>query len=224
MSNITKGFAFSIPPNEPHEWGILAFLVFWISGWNLGVSTFVFRSLANLIEKRTAKAAVQMLATLLIPHVFIGLVLPYFMGGIIFEAIGLWPYAYRLVKFLQHNGEAHRSTEVAADGGGGQDSERQEVSVLGNLARMHSEGLQSIKRTVSGSGSSRGRGKSDLTENNDLENNVVSTTGVGPTVVGGELGASATGGGLSKCDVCGAGVLGTDKFCGICGKPVVNVP
>lgn len=100
----TCGFAFCLPPpvdaNYTGEYGIMAFLFVWCTGWNFGCSMFVFAALARLRQQPSGAAACQLVISLVIPHVAIGLVIPYFMGGIIWEIIAIWPYYYRTYQLI----------------------------------------------------------------------------------------------------------------------------
>lgn len=95
----TCGFAMCVPPPEDAEYGaeygIMAFLFVWCSGWNFACSKFVFLALARLRAEWSKGALCQLVVSLVIPHVAIGLVLPYFMGGLVWELIAVWPYYYR---------------------------------------------------------------------------------------------------------------------------------
>jgi len=89
----------------------------------------------------------------MIPHVFIGLVIPFFMGGIIWEFIAIWPYylrAYQLsVKFRELRDvktQSPESPEVESAPSSGSIT-ASEGSVLGNIIKMHS--AQELKRTIS---------------------------------------------------------------------------
>mmetsp|Transcript_143932 Transcript_143932/g.460722 ORF Transcript_143932/g.460722 Transcript_143932/m.460722 type:complete len:464 (+) Transcript_143932:85-1476(+) len=90
------GFAFCCPIFRSTEEGLICiFLLVWFSAWNLGVSAFAMTAALNLMRRRSVKAFLQLLTNLLLPHVLLGLVLPYFVGGLFWEFVTLWPYVFR---------------------------------------------------------------------------------------------------------------------------------
>lgn len=141
------GFAMCVPPSSDSEMGaggqlgITVFMFVWCSGWNLGCSTFVVASVMNLLTKRTKGALCQMGITMLLPHIWIGLFIGLLMGGILWEAIAIWPYYLRIFQVLKKWQSLSTSTPPAV-------VTETEETVLGNIVRMHSAG--ELKRNISG--------------------------------------------------------------------------
>lgn len=77
----------------------------------------------------------QLVISLVIPHVAIGLIIPYFMGGIIWELIGIWPYYYRLWQLITM--EVDRSPPTAPDAPSYEGSGDSAASAVSVVVRMH---------------------------------------------------------------------------------------
>merc|ERR1712187_592201 len=89
-------------------------------------------------------AVCQLLLTFLIPHVAVGIILPFVLGGIIWMLLFVWPYywqAYNLCKRCKEvlpEPDATSSEKPSDDG-----------AVVSSIIRAHSDVARSLSRTMS---------------------------------------------------------------------------
>eukprot|EP00928_Gymnodinium_smaydae_P041603 TRINITY_DN28135_c0_g1_i1.p1 TRINITY_DN28135_c0_g1~~TRINITY_DN28135_c0_g1_i1.p1 ORF type:complete len:222 (+),score=30.25 TRINITY_DN28135_c0_g1_i1:83-667(+) len=141
------GFAFCMPPDLDGgfiQLPIIAFLFIWCSGWNFGCSRIVKGALDRHLEQGRPQTCAALCCVFLIPHVIIGLIIPFFMGGIVLEIIGIWPYyivGYQALKKYRNSPPEPPlpPPEPVSEPG----------TVMGELVRVHSDTYKGLARSFS---------------------------------------------------------------------------
>merc|ERR1712216_348489 len=100
------------PVNLADNWFGLLFLFVFFSFWNTVCSVFFYPSLQRIVTG-DPKGILMGMCTCLLPHLPIGFIIPYMVGGVRFELVAIWPYYISLLCALQSSRAGEPATMPA---------------------------------------------------------------------------------------------------------------